>query len=159
MTLLDAPPRHAAAAVSGEATDEAAARRLLRAQISRLELRLSAAVVDSMPDGGIDTAVPVLRGPRILSLGELERLRDALADRVAEARALLEERERRREDARLRLEQMLLEPGRYRNMRISRHELGESGCGVWQVRPRVGVLGRLMGWWQVKLSSGCPLAT
>jgi hypothetical protein len=33
------------------------------------------------------------------------------------------------------------------------------GCGVWQVRPRLGLIGMLMGWWQVKLSSGCPLAS
>ena len=37
-------------------------------------------------------------------------------------------------------------------------DLGEPGCGVWQVRPRLGIIGMLMGWWQVKLSSGCPLA-
>ena len=28
---------------------------------------------------------------------------------------------------------------------------------MWQVRPRLGLIGMLMGWWQVKLSSGCPL--
>jgi hypothetical protein len=27
------------------------------------------------------------------------------------------------------------------------------------VRPRLGLIGMLMGWWQVKLSSGCPLAS
>src|SRR5947209_8298032 len=26
-------------------------------------------------------------------------------------------------------------------------------------RPRLGLIGMMMGWWQVKLSSGCPLAT
>ena len=60
---------------------------------------------------------------------------------------------------RVQLERMLLEPGRYRFMRISNREIGEPGCGVWQVRPRLGLIGMLMGWWQVKLSSGCPLAT
>ena len=53
---------------------------------------------------------------------------------------------------------MLLEPGRYRFARVALADLGEPGCGVWQVRPRLGLLGMLMGWWQVKLSSGCPLA-
>lgn len=158
MTRLDVPPREHAVPPAPAALGEAAARRALRAQIALLEHRLSSAVVDSMPDGGVDTAVPALRGPRVLTLGELERLRDALADRVAGARALLEERERTREDARLRLERMLLEPGRHRHVRISRRELGESGCGVWRVRPRLGLVGMLMGWWQVKLSSGCPLA-
>ncbi|HMS62722.1 MAG TPA: hypothetical protein PKD63_10615 [Solirubrobacteraceae bacterium] len=159
MTLLDVPTRDHAVPPAPPAADEAAARRALREQIALLEHRLSCAVVDSMPDGGVVTGVPELRGPRVLTLGELERLRDALAGRVADARALLEERERRREDARLLLERMLLEPGRHRHVRIPRRELGEGGCGVWHVRPRLGVVGRLMGWWQVKLSSGCPLAT
>jgi hypothetical protein len=141
------------------APDEAAARRSLRLQIARLERRLADAVVASMPDGGIVTAVPALRGPRVLTLGELERLRDALAARVAEASAALEQRERRREDARRSLERMLLDPARHRHVRIRRRELGESGCGVWHVRPRLGLVGMLMGWWQVKLSSGCPLET
>ena len=140
------------------APDEAAARRALRVQVAARERRLSDAVATSMPEGGIPTAVPGLRGPRLLTLGELERLRDALAGRVADAAAVLEQRERRREDARLRLERMLLEPGRHRHVRIPRRELGEDGCGVWHVRPRLGLVGMLMGWWQVKLSSGCPLA-
>ena len=59
----------------------------------------------------------------------------------------------------MQLERMLLEPGRYRFVRISNRDIGEPGCGVWQVRPRLGLIGMLMGWWQVKLSSGCPLAT
>jgi len=48
-------------------------------------------------------------------------------------------------------------PAQHRFARISCRELGEPGCGVWQVRPRLGLIGMLMGWWQVKLSSGCPL--
>ena len=35
---------------------------------------------------------------------------------------------------------------------------GDGGCGVYQVRPRLGIIGMLAGWWHVKLSSGCPLA-
>jgi hypothetical protein len=27
------------------------------------------------------------------------------------------------------------------------------------VRPRLGLIGMLMGWWRVVISSGCPLAT
>jgi hypothetical protein len=59
---------------------------------------------------------------------------------------------------RLCLERMLLEPGKYRFTRISMSDIGEPGCGAWEVRPRLGLIGMLMGWWQVKLSSGCPLA-
>ena len=95
----------------------------------------------------------------MLTLGELERIRDALADRVAQARAVLEERGERQEASRVLLERMLLEPGKYRFVRIANADLGEGGCGVWHVRPRLGLIGMLCGWWQVKLSSGCPLAT
>jgi hypothetical protein len=53
---------------------------------------------------------------------------------------------------------MLLEPGKHRFERIACSDLGDPGCGVWEVRPRLSLIGMLMGWWQVKLSSGCPLA-
>ena len=32
------------------------------------------------------------------------------------------------------------------------------GCGAYQVRPRLGLIGMLLGWWHVKLSSGCPVS-
>ncbi len=56
------------------------------------------------------------------------------------------------------LERMRLEPGRYKFVRLPVRDLGEGGCGVWEVRPRLGLIGMLAGWWQLKLSSGCPLA-
>ena len=133
--------------------DERAARGQLRGQIAALEAQLSDAVVSAFPHGGVHSAVPAPGGPGVLTLGELERIRDALADRLAEARAVLEERGERQEASRV-----LLEPGRYKFVRVANRDLGESGCGVWHVRPRLGLLGMLMGWWQVKLSSGCPLA-
>ncbi len=139
--------------------DERAARVQLRGQIAALEAQLSDAVISSFPRGGVQTAVPAPSGPRVLTLGELEAVRDALAVRLAEARAVLEERGEREEASRALLERMLLEPGRYKFVRVANRDLGEGGCGVWQVRPRLGLIGMLMGWWQVKLSSGCPLAS
>jgi hypothetical protein len=94
----------------------------------------------------------------VLDLGELERVRDELADRLHSARVTIAERADLQAANRVRLEKMLLEPGKYRFVRIARSDVGEPGCGVWQVRPRLGLIGMLMGWWQVKLSSGCPLA-
>jgi hypothetical protein len=141
------------------APEQRAARAALRDQIARLERKLTAASAASFPDGGIDTAVPHVRGARLLTLGELEIVRDALAARLTGARVALDERAREREEARVMLERMLLAPGDHRRVRISQRELGEPGCGVWHVRPRLGLVGMLMGWWQVKLSSGCPLAT
>ncbi len=138
---------------------EHAARTALRVQIARLERRLSAITAASFPEGGIDTAVPAARGPRLLTLGELEIVRDALAERIAAGRVVLEARAQEQERARVLLERMLLAPGEHRRVRVAQRDLGEGGCGVWHVRPRLGLIGMLMGWWHVKLSSGCPLAT
>jgi hypothetical protein len=139
---------------------EHAARSDLRAQIARLERDLQATLVATFPHGGADVALAPRRmaGPRVLSLGELESLRDRLADRLGAARAQVAEQADRQEEARRLLERMLLAPGRYRFARVRNADLGEGGCGVWQVRPRMGLIGMLCGWWQVKLSSGCPLA-
>jgi hypothetical protein len=139
---------------------EAAARRTLRAQIELLESELAEAFVTAFE---MRLRIPALTAaapgvPRLLDLGELERIRDQLAGRLHDARAQIavgaDEQARKREL----LARMQLEPGHHRFTRISCRELGEPGCGVWQVRPRLGLVGMLMGWWQIKLSSGCPLA-
>jgi hypothetical protein len=137
--------------------DERAARAQLRRQIAGLEAQLSDATISAFPH---KREAPVLRsgGAHVLSLGELEEVRDALATRLAQARAELAERGEREEAYRALLERMLLEPGRHKFVRVANRDLGVGGCGVWQVRPRLGLIGMLMGWWQVKLSSGCPLA-
>jgi len=137
--------------------DERAARRNLRAQIARLERQLADAFVTAFPMGGLQPPpAPVCAEPRILGLGELEVVRDDLTERLRDARATISRRADEQHEKRLALERMLLEPGRYRFARISCEDLGEPGCGAWQVRPRMGLIGMLMGWWQVKLSSGCP---
>jgi hypothetical protein len=141
--------------------DERAARRDLREQIARLERDLQATLVSTFPHGGADVTLAPRRmaGPRVLGLGELEDLRDRLSERLAAARADFAAVADRQEANRRLLERMLLEPGKHRYVRIANADLGEGGCGVWQVRPRLGLIGMLCGWWQVKLSSGCPLAT
>ena len=138
--------------------DEQAARRALRDQITRLERQLSDALASSFPRTTLEVAVPARGGPRLLGLRELEALRDDLVERLHGARAALAERGRREAEARELLERMLAEPERYRFVRVPNRELGGHGCGVWQVRPRLGLIGMLMGWWLVKLSSGCPPA-
>jgi hypothetical protein len=139
--------------------DERAARRALRLQVARLERELAEAFVTAYPMGGLEQE-PTLTSaaPRLLDLGDLERVRDELAARVRAARATITERADAQAANRLRLERMLLDPGRYRFVRIANRDIGEPGCGVWHVGPRLGLIGMLMGWWQVKLSSGCPLA-
>jgi hypothetical protein len=138
--------------------DELAARRTLRSQISRLERELADAFVTAYPMGGLGQApTSGVADPRLLGLGELERVRDELAERLRQARVTITERADAQAASRLYLEQILLDPAKHRFARVSCRELGEPGCGVWQVRPRLGLIGMLMGWWQVKLSSGCPL--
>ena len=138
--------------------DERLARAELRRQIGRLEHQLSRLLAAGFPRVEIDTRVEALgTAPRALDLGELERVRDELADRVAEAREALEDRAAA--DARNRelLDEMLARPADFKWLRISREELGLHGCGHWHSKPRYGLLGMLMGWWRVKISSGCPL--
>jgi hypothetical protein len=138
---------------------ERAARRSLRRQIASLERELADAFVTAYRMGGLDHPVSDARPrPRLLDLGELERVRDELAERLRAARVTITERADAQEASRLLLERMLLDPAKHRFVRVSREALGEPGCGAWEVRPRLGLIGMLMGWWQVKLSSGCPLA-
>jgi hypothetical protein len=137
--------------------DELAARRSLRRQIARLERELAQAFVTAYRMGGIDAPAEHQAQPRLLDLGALERVRDELAERVHAARSTISARADAQAANRVLLEQMLLEPHKHRFTRIAARDLGEPGCGVWQVRPRLGLIGMLMNWWEVKLSSGCPL--
>ena len=153
----DAPPRAAGAAgVPLRAPDvgvggERSARESQRAQIAGLERRV-AAVPPQFVKG-----VRGRRGPGVLTLGELERARDELIDTLrAGERAAAREAEAQAA-ARARVESMLADPAAHRWERVAREELGETGCGAYHVRPRLGLLGMLAGWWEVKLSSGCPL--
>jgi hypothetical protein len=139
--------------------DERAARRSLRQQIAQLERRLCDAFVTAYPHASLPpTPAPARGGPRMLSLGELERVRDDLAERLKRAGAAISERAQAEEHNRQLLERMLLDPRRYKYVRLERADCGTPGCGHYHVRPRLGLIGILMGWWQVKLSSGCPLA-
>ena len=138
--------------------DERAARRTLRAQVARLKHQLASLAADASPRDGIAWPIGGHAGPRLLGLGELERMRDDLAERLHEVRETLAARAEREARNRELLERMLRDPARHRFVRIGAADVGEPGCGVWHVRPRLGLIGMLMGWWQVKLSSGCPLA-
>ena len=139
--------------------EEDAARRTLRGQIARLERLLADALVTGFPVDAIDVAVAGRGGPRLLGLGELEILRDDLAAQLQSARRTLAARAERQQAARTLLESMMTEPHRYRFLKVARADLGVPGCGSYEVRPRLGLVGMFMGWWHVKLSSGCPLAT
>src|SRR3954449_319386 len=135
--------------------EEAPARVELRRQIARLERQLSELFTSAFPRKQIEWSVPVTGGgPRILGVGELEETRDALARRVADVRSLLEERSLIEEDNRELIERMIADPERFKWVRVSNADIGERSCAHWHVRPRWGILGMLLGWWRVLISSG-----
>ncbi len=139
---------------------ERAARASLRTQIARLERELSATVAERFPYIAAPLAISgtAAGAPMLLDLGELERVRDQLAAGVQDLRVRVHERVEHERRAREQLQRMKLDPGSYKFARLPVRDMGQGGCGVWEVRPRLGLIGMLAGWWQVKLSSGCPLA-
>jgi len=151
--------------------DEMAARRSLQTQVTRLERELAQIVAEGFPHispppahhlSGRPSADALssgaaANGPRLLSLEQLELLRDHLAGTLQDMRRRAQARHEHERRAHELLRCMKLEPGRYKFARLPVSDLGQGGCGVWEVRPRFGLIGMLAGWWQVKLSSGCPL--
>jgi hypothetical protein len=136
---------------------ERMARDALRSQVAKLERELSGLVAHTFPHiSPHDCDSESFSGPRLLTLAELERLRDRLALRIGEVRNEVAERAALERRSRALLERMRLEPGHYKFVRVPVADLGDGHCGVWEVRPRLGLIGMLAGWWHVKLSSGCP---
>jgi len=142
------------------APDERSARRDLLDQIARLESDLAALFCSAYPRGGFEWQVRSRGGgPRVLSLYELEALRDDLAERLHDVRRTLSDRTWVEEQNRRLIEDMMLEPEKHRWVRVGAEDIGERGCKHWHVRPRWGILGMMLNWWRVRISSGCPLAT
>jgi hypothetical protein len=140
-------------------SDERAARTDLRRQIAAIEKELGELFGSAFPRTGIDFRVTGPGGgPRILSVSELERVRDSLATRVKEVRGRLHDHACVEEQNRLLIEEMTADPESHKWIRVSNEDVGEPGCRHWHSRPRWGVLGMLLGWWRVIVSSGCPLA-
>jgi len=137
---------------------ERAARSDLRAQIARLEgelARLAAATYPRLPAWPV--AARTSGGPRVLALGDLERVRDGLATRLTVQRGAAAAQAERQADARALLERMYADPPAHRRTRLANADLGLAGCTTYEVAPRLGIVGMLAGWWHVKISSGCPL--
>jgi hypothetical protein len=138
--------------------DEAAVRRQLREQVAHLEGELAALFCSSYPRKGFEWNVRSRGGPRLLTIAELEELRDELATRLQHNQRALGERTYLEDLNRRRIEEMMLAPEEHKWVRIRNEDIGEQGCKQWHVLPRYGLLGILMNWWRVKVSSGCPLA-
>ena len=156
--VLDRPVALAGALVE---VDERAVRRTLLDQVARLEGELASVFCATWPRTEMPHPTVAGRGggPRLLSLAELEELRDELAARISDARSALSDRTWVEDQNRRLIEEMMLEPQRHKWRRVSAEDIGERGCKHWHVRPRFGLVGMLMNWWRVVISSGCPLAT
>jgi hypothetical protein len=139
--------------------DEHSARADIRRQIAAMEAELGQLFASAFPRTGIEFKVQAPGGgPRILSVNELEKVRDALAFRLGDVRGRLDEFGYAEEQKRELIELMTAEPEEYKWVRVSNEDVGEPGCRHWHSRPRWGILGMVLGWWRVKVSSGCPLA-
>ena len=138
--------------------DEAAIRRQLREQVARLEAEMGALFCSAFPRTGFEWTVRSRGGPRVLSLRELEEVRDELAAKLQHNRRVLGDRTYVEELNRRRIEEMMLAPEQHKFVRVRNEDIGERGCKQWHVLPRFGLIGMLMNWWRVKISSGCPLA-
>src|SRR3954452_21155653 len=89
--LLDRPPAPPGTFVD---VDERAVRRTLLDQVARLEGELASVFCATWPRTHMPARAVTGRGggPRLLSLAELEDLRDDLAGRISEARRALSDR-------------------------------------------------------------------
>jgi hypothetical protein len=138
--------------------DERGARADLRRQIAAMELQLARLFGSAFPRPGIEFGVPAMGGPRLLTVDELERVRDSLAARLQDVKGRLHDRVYVETRNRELIEEMIADPAAHKWVRVFNEDIGEPGCKHWHSRPRWGPLGMLMGWWRVKISSGCPLA-
>lgn len=158
MAVLAAPPQHP---LTPTTVDEAAARATMRAQLRHLERELAQLTTDAFADPGDRRPIAPTAGTpshraHLPTFAELEAQRDLLVARVAEARAHRAVRRAEVEQTQAFLEEVRRAPEQHPYVRIPKADLGEPGCGSYQVRPKRGIIGMLAGWWQVKLSSGCP---
>ena len=134
----------------------AALRRELRAQIGRIEAELAMHAWEDRRQPAperVETALPV---GRVASVEELTATRDSLIERLTRLRGEAERRGRRGARSRDHLERMVADPSAHRWEVVTSDHLGDPGCRNWRVVPRFGPLGAIMGWWRVKVSSGCP---
>ena len=139
--------------------DERPARAALRDQIARLEEQLAGQVTTAFPRSPTPPRIGGSNGARLQTLAELEERRDALQGAVAHVRREADALGERQEAARGRMEAIMLDPAAHPWERVSHDDIGEPGCRQCHARPRLGLLGVLMNWWRVVVSSGCPLCT
>ena len=137
--------------------DEGAARRTLRDQIAKLERELATLFASARPREELDWQVSSPGGPRLLRRrrprGAARRARGARRGMRAASSPPVPVRSR---PAAAQIEALVADPGSHKWERVSNDDIGEPGCKYYHSTPRLGLVGMLMGWWRVKISSGCP---
>lgn len=133
-------------------------RRALREQIGRLEAEIAAYAWHDPRDPPPTRARGGEPVGRLISVFELERTRAELIDRLRRLRGEAHRRGAEQEAAQAHVAEMVSDPSAHRWEMVRSEAPGEGGCKSWHVIPAWGPVGQIMGWWRVKVSSGCPLA-
>ena len=131
-------------------------RREFLRNIESLERELQQIIIALTPANRHTRTVPSAARPHLLSLAELEIVRDGLAAELDSVRETLAVQIHTRRDKRMLLKRMTEEPVKFRWARVTTVDLGEPGCRSWEVVPKLGPVGMLANWWRIRISSGCP---
>lgn len=136
--------------------DSRAIRSALREQIGRLEHEISSYAWND--PGSPQPGWPRGTEPvgRLVGVEELERTRAELIDRLRRLRGEAARRGSSQQQVRAHVAKMLSDPARHRWEMVDSAATGDPGCKNWRVVPAWGPVGAIMGWWRVKVSSGCP---
>lgn len=94
--------------------------------------------------------------PHLLSITELELVRDALTAELGRAEEILARQIHTRQGNRSLLKRMVEAPVEFRWAKVTTIDLGEPGCRTWESVPKLGPVGMLANWWRIRISSGCP---
>ncbi len=149
-------PRNNASRFS-QTVDEGAARRTLRDQIAKLERELAAPVRVSAIRAESWTGRSAPRAVRACSTSATSRRCATSWRRASRMRAASSPPvPARSRPAAAQIEALVADPGSHKWERVSNDDIGEPGCKYYHSTPRLGLVGMLMGWWRVKISSGCP---
>ena len=136
--------------------DSRAIRTALREQISRLESEIAGYAWNDPGSPQPSWARGAEPMGRVVGVHELERTRSELIDRLRRLRGEAGKRGSSQQAVQAHIAKMVSDPAGHRWEMVDNDAAGERGCKNWRVVPAWGPVGAIMGWWRVKVSSGCP---
>jgi hypothetical protein len=142
--------------VSPAITTERAQRRDFLRAIENLERELQQIITALTPANRRRLIIHSSARPHLLSLAELEIVRDGLVAELERVQETLAPQIHTRREKRILLKRMTEQPVKFHWARVTTIDLGEHGCRSWEVVPKLGPVGLLANWWRVRISSGCP---